>query len=201
MPPHEDSTGKLTKAQGQMLVKLARLTIMEQLGHKPCRDDEDVLAAARRDNELLEKRGVFICLKIDHQLRGCIGSLSASSSIVEGVRSNAVNAAFYDPRFSPLSADEVHDVELEVSVLTEPQPLAYNDAEDLIGRLRVDVDGVILRKGGLSATFLPQVWEQLPDPGQFLSHLCMKAGLPSDAWRDTKLEIMTYQVQCFQENT
>ncbi len=196
----KNSTGKLTKAQGRVLVKLARQTIMEQLGHNPCRDDEVVSPAALQDKELLAKRGVFICLKIGGQLRGCIGSLSASATIVDGVRSNAVNAAFYDPRFSPLSADELRDVELEVSVLTEPKPLDYKDAEDLIGKLRVNVDGVILRKGALSATFLPQVWEQLPDAEQFLSHLCMKAGLPSNAWRNTKLEVMTYQVQYFQEN-
>ena len=84
-------------------------------------------------------------------------------------------------------------------MLTEPERLDYEDAADLIAKLRVDVDGVILRKGALSATFLPQVWEQLPDAGQFLSHLCMKAGLASDEWRNSKLEVLTYQVQSFKE--
>ena len=200
MPQQKDSTGKLTKDQGQMLVKLARQTMMEQLGFNPCKTDDDALATARRDKDLQAQRGIFICLKISGQLRGCIGNLAATDSIVEGVRNNAVSAAFHDPRFAPLTADELNEVELEVSVLTENQPLSYDAAEDLLNKLRVNVDGVILRKGALCATFLPQVWEQLPEPEQFLSHLCLKAGLSADAWKTTKLEVSTYQVQCFQEN-
>jgi AMMECR1 domain-containing protein len=78
-------------------------------------------------------------------------------------------------------------------------PLEYKDADDLISRLRINIDGVIIRKGYQSATFLPQVWEQLPNPEDFLSHLCMKAGMPSDAWRKTKIEVSTYQVEYFEE--
>jgi AmmeMemoRadiSam system protein A len=89
--------------------------------------------------------------------------------------------------------------QIEVSILTEPLPLAYQDSQDLIQKLRVNVDGVIIRKGHASATFLPQVWEQLPQPENFLNHLCMKAGLPADAWKDSELEVLTYQVQYFEE--
>jgi AmmeMemoRadiSam system protein A len=118
---------------------------------------------------------------------------------LDGVKRNAVNAAFHDPRFSSLSRAELDRTEIEVSILTEPLPLAYRDSRDLIQKLRVHVDGVIIRKGHASATFLPQVWDQLPRPEDFLSHLCMKAGLTSDAWKSSELEVLTYQVQYFEE--
>lgn len=199
MPQQKISTGKLSNEQGQVLVRLARQTIMEQLGYQSCRTEDDALALARQDQDLLAKRGIFICIKIGGQLRGCIGSLIATDSIVDGVRNNALNAAFQDPRFAPLTADELEEVTLEVSVLTEPQPLDYDGAEDLLNKLRVGIDGVIVRRNTLSATFLPQVWEQLPDSQQFLSHLCLKAGLPAEAWKTNTLEISTYQVQNFVE--
>jgi AmmeMemoRadiSam system protein A len=143
--------------------------------------------------------GTFVTLKMDDQLRGCIGSLSATAPIVSGVRDNALNAAFHDPRFSPLSKRELDRVQIEVSVLSEPVPLAYTDADDLLSRLRPGIDGVIIKKGLASATFLPQVWEQLPQPEPFLSHLCMKAGLPADGWREGDLTVLVYQVQYFEE--
>ena len=90
-------------------------------------------------------------------------------------------------------------MEIEVSILSEPKPLEYEDGKDLIAKLRVNIDGVILRKGYHSATFLPQVWEQLPKPEDFLSHLCRKAGLAADAWRTSKPEISTYQVEYLEE--
>jgi AmmeMemoRadiSam system protein A len=98
-----------------------------------------------------------------------------------------------------LTDKELDQTEIEVSILTEPRPLEYQSRQDLTKKLRVKVDGVIIRKGHASATFLPQVWEQLPQPEEFLSHLCLKAGLPSDAWKDPEVEILTYQVQYFEE--
>jgi AmmeMemoRadiSam system protein A len=140
-----------------------------------------------------------VTLTINKQLRGCIGNLDAEDSIVDGIERNAVNAAFCDPRFPPLKANELDRVEIEVSILTKPQPLEYRDSNDLLSKLRVNVDGVILQKGSASATFLPQVWEQLPQPESFLSHLCTKAGLPADTWKKGNLDILTYQVQYFEE--
>jgi len=115
------------------------------------------------------------------------------------VKRNAINAAFNDYRFSPLTAKEFAKVEIEISILSEPEPLEYKDSNDLIKKLRPNVDGVIIRKGYASATFLPQVWEQLIRPEDFLSHLCAKAGLPSDSWKNSKLEVLTYNVQYFEE--
>ena len=187
----------LSKNQGQALVRLARRTIMERLGQKTAGDESDNLT----DSSFQEMRGTFVTLTKKDQLRGCIGSLDTTESILEGVRRNAVNAAFNDPRFSPLKTGELEQVDIEVSILTEPQPLEYQDSADLLSKLRVNVDGVILRKGSASATFLPQVWEQLPLPEKFLSHLCEKASLPGDAWENEKekLEVLTYQVQYFEE--
>jgi AmmeMemoRadiSam system protein A len=143
--------------------------------------------------------GTFVTLKINHRLRGCIGSLSANASLAEGVRDNVLNAAFHDPRFSPLTATELDAVQIEVSVLSEPAALDYTDAGDLLSKLKPGIDGVILKKGYASATFLPQVWEQLPQPEAFLSNLCMKAGLSADRWRQGDLTVQVYQVQYFQE--
>lgn len=190
-----DSSQPLKNHQGQALIKLARKTIAEKLGKKSISVDPMTLD----DSAFQAHRGTFVTLTIDKQLRGCIGNLDAGESILAGIKRNAVNAAFHDPRFSPLKAHELDQVDIEVSILTEPEPLEYEDSKELLSKLRPHTDGVILRKGSASATFLPQVWEQLPRPEQFLSHLCMKAGLPGDDWKKSRLEIMTYQVQCFEE--
>ena len=110
-----------------------------------------------------------------------------------------MNAAFHDYRFSPLSKDELHDIRFEVSILTLPERLEYQGADDLVSKLKPGVHGVIIGRGRASATFLPQVWKQLPEPEEFLSRLCLKAGLSMDAWRRDHLQVQTYQVQYFEE--
>ena len=194
-----DSNSRFTEKQGQLLVKLARKSILEKLAGKSPATETDTLVPALQDERLQAHCGTFVTLRIQGQLRGCIGNLTPTESVLDGVQRNAVNAAFHDPRFSSLSAAELDRTEIEVSILTEPLPLAYRDSRDLIQKLRVNVDGVIIRKSHASATFLPQVWEQLPRPEDFLSHLCMKAGLPADAWKSSELEVLTYQVQYFEE--
>jgi AmmeMemoRadiSam system protein A len=193
------SNTRFTKKQGQLLVKLARNAILNELAGNATDAKADTSTLALQDERFQTHCGTFVTLKIRGQLRGCIGNLTPEGSVLEGVKRNAVNAAFHDPRFSSISAAELDRTQIEVSILTEPIPLAYRDSQDLIQKLRVNVDGVIIRKGHASATFLPQVWEQLPRPENFLSHLCMKAGLPADAWKDSKLEVLTYQVQYFEE--
>ncbi len=195
MQGNHDSSRNLSQHQGQTLIKLARQTISQKVGRISDKIDPDSL----RDLDFQESRGTFVTLTIDGQLRGCIGSLETTASILEGVRRNAVNAAFGDPRFPKLKAKELDKIEIEVSILTDPQPLEYRAGKDLLSKLRPHVDGVILSKRSASATFLPQVWEQLPRPEKFLSHLCRKAGLPADEWEKGKLEISTYQVQYFEE--
>ncbi len=186
---------KLTEEEGQYLISVARKTIENNLFK--CKDE--VSGEAASSAKMKEQRGTFVTLTIDGRLRGCIGHITPQESVLDGVKVNALNAAFRDPRFSPLSKKEWEKVEVEVSILTEPKPLAYSDGGDLLNKLRSGVDGVIIKKGFHQATFLPQVWEQLPDKNQFLAHLCMKAGLDSDAWRKEKLEVSLYQVQAFEE--
>ena len=190
-----DFPQSLDKHQGQALVRLARQTIAEKLGKPSMKADPEDL----EDTAFQDRRGTFVTLTIDKHLRGCIGNLDPGESILAGIKRNAINAAFHDPRFAPLKAAELDRVDIEVSILSEPYPLEYRDSKDLLAKLRVNVDGVILRKGSASATFLPQVWEQLPRPEEFLSHLCMKAGLSADTWKKNHPEILIYQVQYFEE--
>lgn len=200
MQLNHDNSHSLSPEQGRLLVKLARQTLMERLGRKVPQDNIDSLNEALADPCFQISCGTFVTLKIKGQLRGCIGNLTASESLISGIRRNALNAAFHDPRFAALSASELDRVEIEVSILTEPKPLNYRDSADLLKKLRPKVDGVTICLGHASATFLPQVWEQLPNPQDFLSHLCMKAGLAADAWKNKKLEVSTYQVQYFEEH-
>ena len=191
-----------TGEEGAFLLKLARSEMENHLGiSRDHQGDFPGKTHCRHSEALGEKRGVFVTLhgKPDGALRGCIGSITAQRSVEEGVRINAVNAAFKDPRFSPLARGELDQVLLEISILTEPQQLdaAYGDA--LLSKVRPFLDGVILEKGGKGATFLPQVWEQLPDPAAFFSHLCAKAGLDRNAWKKKGLTVSTYQVQSFEE--
>jgi AmmeMemoRadiSam system protein A len=195
-----NSAAQFTEAQGQVLVKLARRAIMDKLGGSAAAPAPADLLAALGDDHFQLPCGTFVTLKIKGHLRGCIGNLTATETVLDGVKRNAVNAALHDPRFSPLSQDELDRTQIEVSVLSEPRPLAYRDGRDLINKLRVHVDGVIIRKDHASATFLPQVWEQLPKPEDFLTHLCKKAGLPSDAWKNSDLDVLIYQVQYFEEH-
>ena len=186
---------KLTEEEGKHLVETARKTIQKALFNPKDRSEPDSPSSPK----FQERRGTFVTLTINGALRGCIGHIIPQESLIEGVRVNAMNAAFRDPRFSPLSQNEFEKIRVEVSILTEPKPLPYTDANDLLAKLRPGTDGLILRRGYHQATFLPQVWEQLPNRKDFLTHLCLKAGLAGDAWAHDKLEVQTYQVQAFEE--
>ncbi len=187
---------ELSEHQGETLVRLARETIASLLGIKADNPlDQEMLSTP----VFQEKRGVFVTLKKKGQLRGCIGSLVGFESIVDGIRHQAENAAFHDTRFNKVVAEELADIDIEISILTQPQPLEFSGPDDLIRKLRPQVDGVILRSGSYQATFLPQVWDQLANPEDFLGHLAMKAGLLKEGWKNAGVEIDTYQVQHFEE--
>jgi AmmeMemoRadiSam system protein A len=148
---------------------------------------------------LREPGATFVTLTRKGSLRGCIGTLEPREPLAQDVREHAVAAATQDYRFPPVSLQELPEIEIEVSRLTLPQDLDYQTPDELIERLRPGVDGVILRDGFQRATFLPQVWEKLPDPQEFLCHLCMKMGAPPDLWRQKKLHVQIYQVEEFHE--
>lgn len=184
--------GKLSSDSEKALLHLARSAIDKRLGGS-CSTPEKVNA------DLSEIRGTFVTLKINNQLRGCIGNILPVGSIWDSVKNNAVSAAFADSRFPELSRDELQDTTISISVLTDPEDLDFKDSLDLCNKLHPYVDGVILRKGAHSATFLPQVWDQLPDVELFLTHLCRKAGLSGDCWKSDEIQIQVYQVQNFSE--
>ncbi|MDL2268784.1 AmmeMemoRadiSam system protein A [Desulfosarcina sp. OttesenSCG-928-G17] len=192
--PTSETLLPLTPDQGNSLVSLARNTLRNHFGEPVAPADDAALAQLSHIH-----RGTFVTLTLGGQLRGCIGNLVSTGSIVAGVHDNALKAAFHDPRFSPLTRKELDQVHVEVSVLTDPSPFSYQDGADLAARLRPGIDGVIIRKGRFGATFLPQVWEQLPTPDLFLSHLCRKAGLPENQWQKGDLTVLTYQAQYFEE--
>jgi len=140
----------------------------------------------------------FVTLQKNGVLRGCIGSLEAYRPLAVDVEANAVAAAFEDPRFPPLTQEEFPLLRIEVSVLSPLEVMPVHDEQDALSRLRPGVDGVVLCFGINRATFLPQVWEQLPEPEQFMSHLKMKAGLPADFWHPDVL-LYRYGVKKYQE--
>lgn len=185
--PHTDHH---EATDGRVLLQLARSAIAETFGAPP---------AAVPDAEWLREPGAtFVTLTQRSCLRGCIGSLEAHRPLREDVHRNAVAAAFRDPRFAPLSADELGDVRMEVSLLSEPQPLVFRDEADALAQLRPHLDGVIFQYGPHHSTFLPQVWEQLSDPHQFMAHLKQKAGLPADFW-SSEVRLARYTVAKWQE--
>ena len=148
---------------------------------------------------LREPGSSFITLTVRGQLRGCIGGLEARQPLAEDVREHAVAAALDDPRFPAVTEGELNGIEIEVSRLTRPLPLEYKDAQDLLSKLRPHVDGVVLQDGYRRATFLPQVWEKISDPAEFLNNLCYKMGVNASLWRSKHLEVLTYQVEEFRE--
>jgi len=184
----------ITDGDRSALLALARSAIEAELMEKkvPLRPKDPGPA-------LLEKRGCFITLHKGGALRGCIGCIEPETSLVKGVEENALNAAFRDPRFPPVSAEELPEIQIEVSVLTLPKPLSFTDGEDLKAKLIPDVHGVILSRGWQRSTFLPQVWKQLPRKEAFLGNLCRKAGMEKDCWKDKNTTVKVYQAEYFSE--
>jgi uncharacterized protein len=186
---------KLTPEEQQTLLRLAREAL--KCGVKG--EHLPPLDASILTSRLLADGASFVTLTEAGQLRGCIGTLEPYQSLAQDVREHAVAAALEDPRFPPVNVREVDRIHIEVSRLTRPVPLQYKDANDLLGKLRPNIDGVILRDGFHRATFLPQVWEKIPDPAEFLDNLCYKMGANPDLWQRKHLEVLIYQVEEFHE--
>ena len=188
---------KLTLEEQQTLLRLARQALEYGVRGEPLPPlDKSTLTPL-----LCEDGASFVTLTEGGQLRGCIGALEPYQSLAEDVREHAVAAALEDPRFPPVEERELNRIEIEVSRLTRPVPLQYKDANDLLSKLRPHVDGVVLRDAFRRSTFLPQVWEKIPHPAEFLCNLCFKMGADPDLWRKKHLDVLIYQVEEFHEST
>lgn len=176
--------------QGRTLVELARSSIAEQFG-----TERRVLP---QDEWLRQPGATFVTLTLQGELRGCIGSLQPHRPLAEDVYHNAAAAAFRDPRFLPLTEEEFAAVQVEVSLLTVPQPLGFTDEADALAQLRPGMDGIVFEYGRYRSTFLPQVWEHFPQPRDFLAMLKRKAGLPDNFWADG-VRLLRYHVTKWRE--
>jgi AmmeMemoRadiSam system protein A len=178
----------------KFLLDLARTTLTQVAtnGPLPGINAKDV------PPKLARSRGCFVTLREQGQLRGCVGQLLPQEPLYLAVEDNAQNAAMRDRRFLPVRAGEVDKIKIEISVLSEPQPLRFRSPEELVGQLKPD-EGVVLKIGSHSATYLPQVWEQLPGKIEFLNQLSKKAGCEPSAWRDKAAKVAIYHVQAFEE--
>lgn len=187
----EKGCKELTEPHREYLLKLARNSLNSSVKKTADPTITDVPQLLKED------RGCFVTLTVNGNLRGCIGYIEPIKPLYQAVIDNAENAALSDPRFPVVTPKELDNIKVEVSVLTKPEPLLFSDANDLLKKLVPGVHGVILQMGSRQSTFLPQVWEQLPDKIQFLEHLSIKAGMPRDAWKTANVK--TYTAQHFSE--
>jgi uncharacterized protein len=176
--------------QGTVLLPIARAAISNAL-NLPRAADESALWLA-------EHGACFVTLTQHGELRGCIGSLQAHRPLLADVKNNAVSAAFHDPRFAPLRATELDITRVEISLLSPAEEMTFHDEADALAQLRPQVDGVIFHYAHHRSTFLPQVWEQLPQPREFMAHLKHKAGLPPHFWAEG-IRLSRYTVEKWKE--
>ncbi len=188
--------GLLSPDDRKRLLELAREAMTDAVTGKR-KKDIDISSIS---DPLRQIGASFVTLTIEGDLRGCIGTLEAYQPLYRDVQDHAIQAALEDYRFPPVTAEEIPLISIEISRLTSPVPLPYKKPEELPGLLKPHVDGVILKDGFHRATFLPQVWQQLPEPPIFLSHLCQKMGAAPDLWKRKVLEVSIYHVEEFSES-
>lgn len=181
----------------QILLRIAREAITCATAGKPL----PKLELSSLPLRLQEDGAAFVTLTIHDALRGCIGALQATQPLALDVQEHAAAAATEDYRFRPVQPGEVELLDIEISRLSPSSEMNYADADDLLRKLCPGVDGVVLRRGVQRATFLPQVWANIPEPADFLTQLCHKMGVPGDLWQREHLLVLTYQVEEFKERT
>ncbi len=186
---------KLSPEEKQTLLHLARQALENGVRGLPLPS----LDLASLTPILRTDGAAFVTLTINGDLRGCIGALEPYQPLARDVQEHAIAAALEDYRFPPVKEKELEKISIEISRLTKPIPLEYKDADDLLEKLHPGVDGVILRDGFRRATFLPQVWEKIPDKAQFLANLCYKMGATPGLWQRKHLDVLIYQVEEFHE--
>lgn len=180
----------------KFLLSLARQTLVDyfKTGEK-IKIDEKKLP----EKELAKKAATFVTLTEKGDLRGCIGNLIAKRKMYEDVINNALLAGFGDPRFTPLAEEEIKKVKIEISILSEAQPYKHTSSKELLEMIMTKEHGLVVQQEFNQATFLPQVWNDIPDKKEFLRALCQKAGLAADAWESPKTEVFYYTVEKFKE--
>ena len=185
----------LSEIDKKELLKIAREAITRAV-----RNEQLKKIKLQEHSQLLRDPGAsFVTLTMCEKLRGCIGVLEAYQPLISDVQEHAVAAAMVDYRFPDVRKEELQQINIEISRLTPVHMMDYSTHKDLVSKLQVNVDGVLIKAGGRKATFLPQVWEKVPDPEQFLSQLCLKMGAQPDLWRRKQLQVYTYQVEKFKE--
>lgn len=177
------------------LLELARRTLEKYFQNK------DILQIEIDDlsDSLKEKKGVFISLWENETLRGCVGCLEGIKPIFEMVIENSLASALFDSRFLPVKKEELNKIKIEISIIEPLKKIGFSNNEGLIKHLKKNQPGILIKKGAHQATFLPQVWEDLKTPEEFLSHLCSKAGMKEDCWKNIDFEIYQYQANVFKE--
>ena len=175
---------------GQILLPIARATIARQLGRQHL--------AAEDAGWLREPGACFVTLTQGGELRGCIGTLRAHRPLLDDVKANALAAAFRDPRFQPLSVDELDRTSVELSLLSALEPIEFEDERHALSLVRPGIDGIVFQYGHHQSTYLPQVWEELSEPEYFMANLKHKAGLPPDFW-DPEVKLARYTVSKWSE--
>jgi len=176
---------------GEVLIPIARAAILSAFG-KPYGE------AAEDFPWLHEKGASFVTLTQNQKLRGCIGTLEAHRPLLIDVKANANAAAFHDPRFSPLTEQELDNTRIEISLLSAMQAIEFSGERDALKQLQPGIDGIVFEFGRYRSTFLPQVWEQLPDASVFMAHLKQKAGLQPEFW-DEEIKLYRYTVSKWKE--
>lgn len=187
----EKQNGGISNVQKGYLLKIAREALVAGV------KNENLVYPTEVEERLKEITGCFVTLKKQGNLRGCIGYIEGVSPLFKAVMDNAVSSAMRDYRFPNVSEDEIEDISIEVSVLTQPQKIIYTDIDDLLEKIIPNEDGIILTYNGKRSTFLPQVWEDIPDKVKFLEHLSRKAGLSIEDWK--KADYQKYQAIHFEE--
>ena len=180
----------MSSNKGEILLPIARASIADVFGQ--------VHEATEEAIWLQEQAACFVTLTQQGQLRGCVGTIEAHRSLLEDIKHNAKAAAFKDTRFSPLTAEELNDTEIEVSLLSPMSALKFSDEQEALAQLQPGIDGVLFEFAHYRSTFLPQVWEQLPDVDVFMAHLKHKAGLTPDFWAD-QVKLSRYTVSKWKE--
>jgi AmmeMemoRadiSam system protein A len=191
----EKEASAFNEEQKQFLLNLARESAEKYLkeGKRIEINEKEV------PNNLKDKKGCFVTFIEDEQLRGCIGYIIPEKPLYECVIDNAINAATKDIRFSPVNYSEMKKIKIDVSVLSVPFLLEHNNSEELLSKLKPLEHGVILQRGEYQSTYLPSVWNQIPDKEDFLSNLCIKGNMEAECWKDTKTEVYIYEAEDFSE--